>query len=172
MKEYRKHIKLLKEIRHLSWKIKGTRQLTTHQRWQAQNDTLIKLLELEDNGKVILDGNYNTYKNLMFIILRNFIYRVHEKKKTGLYQHHHFYLEETYDNITYTLDDVYGTPGTQEMLFEADILRTIINNLPPYKRALLRWNMRGWSVEYIGKAIGKSRTATQAKINNIKKALK
>ena len=47
-----------------------------------------------------------------------------------------------------------------------------IKRLPDFDRALLRWNMRGWSQLYLSEATGIPRTTLGARLLKIKKALK
>lgn len=175
MKKYRKHIKLLKEIRHLAWKIKGTRSLTTHERETAINNTFMSLLKKEEDGVIKLD-DYETYKGYMFLTIRNFIYRIFEHKKTRLYRFHSVYLEETIDNEEFTVDESYQIEGTPETIHitinNVNKLKELINVLPLYKRALLRWNLRGWSYEYISKMTGINESTLGGQLQRIKKKIK
>lgn len=165
MKEYRKHIKLLKEIRHLAWKIKGTRSISTHERETAINNTLMALLKKEEEGILELNS-YENYKGYMFLTIRNYIYRLHEHKQTQIYSFHNDFFEETNEK------DIIDEQESYKDFLNKEEIDAKIKRLPDFDRALLRWTMRGWSQLYLSEATGIPRTTLGARLLKIKKALK
>lgn len=154
--------KLLKEITHFLDVMPGNRQLDDHQHNTIINDTYIKLLDKEKQGKIFLD-DFEVYKHYMFISVKNAINHLFAYQKT---------LKGKGERLF--KDDVSWINNTSCLSEEIDYqrIREYINKLPPKIRAMWRFNTKyNWSQIYLGYAMNKAESTIWWQLKKIKEGI-
>jgi hypothetical protein len=152
LKEFTKHKKLLDEIKHLSWRIKGVKSLQIHQIYTAQNDTLINLLKGEAEGRLKLD-NYEDYKGYMFMTIRS---QINKQFKIMTYKYNSLTSsgQQLAEHQGINFDEYISNQGKHNYQPEIGELRDKLNGFSSRDRAIIRWRMRGWKFREIAEAFG------------------
>lgn len=127
--------KLYQEIKAISNKIKGWYNLSKEDQEDVITETWIKLFSKDKEGVIQLKNGYENYKGYLFLVTRNFIFKALNKLTVKNKRDEEINYSQTYKNQYYMLD----TPEVKK----------IIREIPQPYRAILRWQIRGWTKTYI-----------------------
>lgn len=160
-----KNNQIYKEICSLATHCRGFYKLDEFDRSIAINNAFMMLTSKMEIGRVPID-KYEDYKGYMFITIRNSIYRMFVYKKTQKSQTDNQHMEDTY----------YKEPHVKNVdLYDYNRIKTALDKLSPFEKALIRWYGRNWSYEYIANQIGMPKSSLInlfARLrSNLKKAL-
>lgn len=168
MREYLKHTKLLNEIKHLSWKIKGVHSLHSHQVFQSQNNALMNLLSAEAKGTLQLT-EYEHYKGFMFITIRNEIYKQLYVKKNVIKPIIDSNIKK---DESLTFDDYISNYNKNEMYInEKEYKEQLYKFLTPKEKAMIRWRARGWTFKEIAIAFNLKENTTMNRYYSLLKKI-
>lgn len=166
-----KNNKLYSEIKGLCKIIPGNTKLSNHKIQDVIHISLLKLIEKEIEGVVVLE-DYNHYRGYMYLIVRNNVFKalnILTKDSKSFYQEidlddEHFNLN---DNEQYNMDLVIQRD------LKIKLTKKYLNELSNINRALVRWSLRGWTYQYISDNICNHGEAyTGQKIRNFIKKIK
>jgi len=127
-----------------------------HQRDTVLNDTILKLLEKEEQGIISLD-NLDDFKAYAFISLKNHINRQFEYKNRICRR----------DNFKF-IDDIYYNEPT---VIQDEFNQLDFSKLTPFDRALIRWHTRGWLHKEIAEATGLSESTIGRRLQKVREEL-
>jgi len=127
-----------------------------HQRDTVLNDTILKLLEKEEQGLISLD-NLDEFKAYAFVSLKNHINRQFEYKNRICRR----------DNFKFIEDFNYNEPT----VFQTETNELDFSKLTPFNRALFRWYMRGWLHRELAEATGLSEATIGRRIQKVREEL-
>lgn len=130
--------------------------LDRHERETVINDTILRILEKENQGIINLD-DFETYKNYAFISLKNHINYVFEYKKRKCRINNFNFSEEI--------------PHSQPINYQNEKLKLDLTSLTQFEKSLFRWNRRGWEINYLAQIIKKPEKTVGRLIKKIKKDL-
>ncbi len=151
-----------KEIISLAKYVRGYARLSTDDKQTVVSDVYVKLFFMWSTGSLVCD-DFEKYKGFMFISIKNAVLNVYFKKnhtKKGRGQN--TFIDENLKSII---------QPTNEISIDSYFIKKFLNNLSPVDRAILRWNLRGWSLSYITKALNTTRAKLNLKIKKIRASL-
>jgi hypothetical protein len=150
-----KHNRLHKELQSKAKKLSWYYKLSDHEKQEAINNAMLKLLEKEKEGILNLD-NQEEYMGYLFITLKNAIGRFFQSRKTIASK-----------AIQYSREVAESDAVSNDEINQLDL-----SKLSQINRAIFRWYMRGWTILYLSKAIGIPESTIGYKLKRIKIGLK